>query len=212
MGLGIGLFIGASVGRFLWPVLPQRVLREDLLGVLADFKAQLSGDSEREVLIRLALRSVEIYQTTQRLRLPGCSKEERKQLNALSMELGTLGPRIHHLAVLGDDLPHAAEPFLRLPLRRLKIESIQLLQAVADCIRTGSARRDLPTLDAALAETDEALRQIADRRILTSYPVTAPLLMLDIVGRYQAVASALEKTRRLLADLQLQRYWGDYAL
>jgi hypothetical protein len=35
---------------------------------------------------------------------------------------------------------------------------------------------------------------------------------LDFVGRYQAVAYALEKVRRLLADLHLERYWGDYAL
>ena len=211
VGLGIGLFIGAAVGRFLWPVLPQTVLREDLLGVLADLKALLSGEPHPEaVQIRLALRWVETYQTTRRIWLPGCSKKERDQLNALSMELGALGPRVYHLAVFHDDLPQAAEPLLRLPLRRLKIESIQLLQDVADCIRTGSARRDLPTLDAALGETDEALRQIRDRRILASY--LEALLILDIVGRHQAVAYALEKIRRLLPDLNLQRYWGDYAL
>ena len=213
VGLGIGLFIGAAVGRFLWPVLPQTVLREDLLGVLADLKGLLSGDPNREaVQIRLMLRSVETYKATRRIRLPGCSKEEQEQLNALSMELGALGPRVHHLAEVWDDLPQAAEPFLRLPLRRLKIESIQLLQAFGDCLRAGSARRDWPTLDAALGETDEAVRQIANQRILTSYPARVPLLTLDIVGRYQAVAYALEKIRRLLADLHLQHYWGDYAL
>ena len=57
---------------------------------------------------------------------------------------------------------------------------------------------------------DEALRQIRDRRILASY--LEALLILDIVGRHQAVAYALEKIRRLLPDLNLQRYWGDYAL
>jgi uncharacterized membrane protein YccC len=213
VGLGIGLFIGAAVGRFLWPVLPQTVLREDLLGVLADLKGLLSGDPNREaVQIRLMLRSVETYKATRRIRLPGCSKEEQEQLNALSMELGALGPRVHHLAEVWDDLPQAAEPFLRLPLRRLKIESIQLLQAFGDCLRAGSARRDWPTLNAALGETDEAVRQIANQRILTSYPARVPLLTLDIVGRYQAVAYALEKIRRLLADLHLQYYWGDYAL
>jgi hypothetical protein len=213
VGLGVGLFIGAAVGRFLWPVLPQTVLREDLLGVLADLKALLSGEPHREaVQIQLALRSVETYQVTQRIRLPGCSKEEREQLNALSMELGALGSRVHQLAVFRGDLSQAAEPLLRLPLQRLKIESIQLLEAFADCIRTGSNRRDLPTLDAALSETDEALRQIRDRRILASYPVEEALLTLDFVGRYQAVAYAVEKIRRLLADLHLQRYWGDYAV
>ena len=67
-------------------------------------------------------------------------------------------------------------------------------------------------MDGAFAEIDDALRQIRDRRPLASYPVNVPLLMLDIVGRYQAVAHALDKIRRLVANSEIERYWGDYAL
>src|SRR5262249_52939847 len=35
-GIGIGLFIGEAVRRFIWPSLPQTVLRENLLGILND--------------------------------------------------------------------------------------------------------------------------------------------------------------------------------
>jgi len=139
------------------------------------------------------------------------AKKERK-LDALTTELLALGPRVIHLTALHADLPQAAEPFLRLPLQRLKNNQIELLAAFADCIANDSTRRDLPTLDRALRETDEALRQIADQRILKSYPVEVPLLTLDIVARYRAVADALNKLRSLVADPQLHRYWGDYAL
>ena len=214
VGLGIGLFIGAAVGRFLWPVLPQTVLREDLLGVLADLKALLSGDPHPEaVQIRLALRSVETYQIVRRIPDPARwrARKERK-LNALTTELLALGPRVIHLTALHADLPQAAEPFLRSPLQRLKNNLVELLDTFTDCIGNDSTRRDLPTLDGGLRETDEALRQIADQRILTSYPARVPLRTLDIVARYRAVADALNKVRSLIADPQIHRYWGDYAL
>jgi p-hydroxybenzoic acid efflux pump subunit AaeB len=214
VGLGIGLFIGSAVGRFLWPVLPQTVLRENLLGILADLKALLSGDPHREAVeIRLALRSVETHQIVRRIPVPARwhPKKERK-LDALTTKLLALGPRVIHLTALHADLPQAAEPFLRLPLQRLKNNLIELLAAFADCIANDSTRRDLPTLDRALRETDEALRQIADQRILKSYPVRVPLLTLDIVARYRAVADALNKLRPLIADPQIHRYWGDHAL
>jgi uncharacterized membrane protein YccC len=217
LGIGIGLFIGTVVGRLIWPVLPQTVLRENLLGFLADAKAVLSRQPHPEAVgIRLALRSIEAYQAVRRVPIPNRSNQERAQekelLHALTMELQALAPRIHHLTALRDNLPQAALPLLRLPLQRLNVEFTQLLDAFADCVRTGSPRRDLPTLDATLAEMDEAIGQIRDRRILTSYPVRVPLLTLDIVGRYHAVADALNKIRSSITNLQINRYWGDYAL
>jgi hypothetical protein len=35
---------------------------------------------------------------------------------------------------------------------------------------------------------------------------------LDIVARHRAVADAVNKLRPLVADLQIHRYWDDYAL
>jgi uncharacterized membrane protein YccC len=213
VGLGIGLLVGAAVGRLLWPVLPQMVLREDLLAVLADLKALLSEHEHREAIpTQLTLRSIEAYQAVRQTPLPGPSHEERERLYSLTTEVQALVPRVRRLITLRDDLPQPCEPFLRLPLQQLKSESIELVDAFADRLRTPSTRRDLPTMDGAFAEIDDALRQIRDRRLLASYPVNVPLLMLDIVGRYQAVAHALDKIRRLVADSEIERYWGDYAL
>jgi hypothetical protein len=130
----------------------------------------------------------------------------------MTTQVLALDPRVIHLSALHADLPQAAEPFLRLPLQRLKNNLVELLDAFADCIRKDSTRRDLPTLDRALRETDEALQQIVDQKILTSYPLRVPLLTLDIVARYRAVADALNKLRSLIAGAQIHRYWGDHAL
>jgi len=214
MGLGIGLFIGTAVGRFLWPVLPQTVLRQNLLDVLADLKALLSGDPHPEaVRIRLAVRSVETHQIVRHIPVPNRRRAKKEsKLDILTTELLALGPRVIHLVALHGELPKAAEPFLLLPLQRLKNNLVELLDAFADCIGNDSIRRDLPPLDGALREVDEAIQEIRDQKILISYPVNVPLLTLDIVARYRAVAEAVNKLRPLIADPEIQRYWDDYAL
>jgi Fusaric acid resistance protein family. len=214
VGLGIGLFIGAGVGRFLWPVLPQTVLRENLRNLLGDLKALLSGEPHPEAArIRLALRSVETHQIVRHIPAPTRWRAEKEnQLEILTAELLALGPRVIHLVSLHRKLPEPAEPFLRMPLERLRDNMVQLLDAFADCVAGNSSRRDLPTLDRALRETDEAGQQIHDQKILISYPIDILFLTLDIVARNRAVADAVNRLRPLVADPQIQRYWGDYAL
>src|SRR5260221_13226277 len=48
LGLGIGIGIGTVVGRLIWPVLPQRMLQDNLLTLYAQIKALLRGDPHRE--------------------------------------------------------------------------------------------------------------------------------------------------------------------
>jgi len=117
-----------------------------------------------------------------------------------------------HLVTLHSELPKPAEPFLRLPLERLKNSLVEVLDAFADCVASKSTRRDLPTLDRALREMDEASQEIHDQKILINYPVNVLLLTLDIVARHRAVADAVNKLRTLVADPKIHRYWDDYAL
>jgi hypothetical protein len=44
----VGMFVGALVGRLIWPVLPQRLLRENLLDLLAGIKALLRDNAHPE--------------------------------------------------------------------------------------------------------------------------------------------------------------------
>jgi hypothetical protein len=127
LGIMFGMFIGTVLGRLLWPVLPQRVLRDNLLMVLAQIKALLNGDPHREkIQTQLAMLPVEALQAARQIRIAGCSEEERNRLADL--------------------------------------------------------------------------------------PLEAPLRVLDLVERYHASAEALEECGRLVRTLEIQRYWGDYAL
>ena len=59
---------------------------------------------------------------------------------------------------------------------------------------------------------DQAAAKIALNRILSSQSLEAPVRMLDLVDRYHATGEALEECGRLAQTLEIQRYWGDYAL
>jgi uncharacterized membrane protein YgaE (UPF0421/DUF939 family) len=213
LGIIVGMFIAVTLGRALWPVLPQTLLRADLLAIFADTKALLSGKPDREkTLARLAILPIEALQAIRRIRMPHCSEKEKINLAALVRELQAAAARINHLLAHKDALPEVTAPILRVPLEQVEYEFGQLLDAYAECFRQGDCRRDLPTLQGAMAGVDHAVQQIRDQGILAEAPIEAPLQMLDLVGRYHATASALEECGRLIRQLVIHRYQGDYAL
>jgi len=213
LGLSFGMFIGTVLGRLLWPVLPQRVLRDNLLAVLAQIKALLNGDPHREkIQTQLAMLPIEALQAARRIRVAGCSEEERAKLVALVRALQTLITRISHLLSRRDMLPEIIEQILKPQSERLEIEFKQMLDAFAECFRQGDCRFQLPRVRGALTEMDDAIQQIRDRNMLADLPLEAPLRVLDLVERYHATGEALEESGRLVRTLEIQRYWGDYAL
>jgi uncharacterized membrane protein YccC len=216
LGIAFGMFIGTVLSRLLWPVLPQRVLRDNLLAVLAQIKALLNGDPHREkIQAQLAILPLEARQAARQIRIAGCSEEERAKLVALVRALQTLITRISHLLSRRDRLPETTEQILQIlkpQAERLEIEFKQMLDAFAECFRQGDCRVQLPTIRGALTEMDDAIQQIRDRNMLADLPLESPLRVLDLVERYHASGEALEECGRLVRTLEIQRYWGDYAL
>jgi hypothetical protein len=213
LGLVIGIGIGTVLSRLIWPVLPQRVLQDNLLTLFAHIKALLSGDPHREkIQTQLAMLPVEALQAARQIRIAGCGEEERAKLVALVRALQTLITRINQLPSRRDRLPEITEQILKPQFERLEIEFKQMLDAFAECFRQGVCECQLPTVRGALSEMDNAVQQIRDRNLLAGLPLEAPLRVLDLAGRYHATADALGECSRLLGTLQLQRYRGDYGL
>jgi uncharacterized membrane protein YccC len=213
LGLVIGIGIGTVVSRLIWPVLPQRVLQDNLLTLFAQIKALLSGDPHRDkIQTQLAILPVEALQAARQIRIAGCGEEERAKLVALVRALQTLITQIIQLLSRRDRLPEITEQILKPQFERSEIEFKQMLEAFAECFRQGDCRFQLPTVRGALSEMDDALQQIRDRNMLAGLTFEAPLRVLDLVERYHATADALDECGRLLCTLQLQRYRGDYGL
>jgi uncharacterized membrane protein YccC len=213
LGLITGIVIATVVGRLIWPVLPQRVLRDDLLAIFARLKALLSGDPHQErIRTQLAILPVEASQAAGQIRLAGCSEQERARLAALIRSLRALVVEATGLVARRRILPEVTEAILRPQFERLEIEFKQVLDAFIECFRRGDCRRELPGVQGALAEIDQAVDQIRQNGILTGQKLEALVRMLELVNRYHVTAEALERCGQLIRTLQIHRYWGDYAL
>src|SRR6202035_4290240 len=81
LGLTLGMVIAAVVGRMIWPVLPQRLFRDDLLKFFVQLKALLNNEGHRErIRTQLAMLPVEALQATRQIRMTGFSAEERARI------------------------------------------------------------------------------------------------------------------------------------
>jgi hypothetical protein len=183
------------------------------LDLFAGIRALLREDPHQEkIRAQLAIRSVEAQQLIQRIPMHGYSEKEKAGLSALLRQLQAVVPRVGHLVSYRKNLPPAAEPLLRPSLERLETEFHQILDTFSDCFRQGNCRRDFPTLHGAVHAMDEIVDHIRQSGILNVHKVTEPLRLLDLVGRYHILADDLEECSRLIRELKIERYWGDYAL
>jgi uncharacterized membrane protein YccC len=213
LGLMIGMGIGTVVGRLIWPVLPQRVLRDNLLALFAQIKALLSGDPHREkIQTQLAILPVEALQATRQIRIAGFPEEERVRVGALVRALQALVTHATDLVSRRHFLPEITEAVLRPQFQDLEAAFKEMLDAFAECFRQGDCRRELPSVHGILAEMDQAVEQIRQSRISVGQNLEAAVRTLDLVDRYHATGEALEECGRLVQTLKIQRYWGDFAL
>lgn len=226
VGIMFGLWIATLVSRLIWPLLPQRILRDNLLALFSKMKVLLGGDTHREKLLaELTSLPVGALGTIRQMRLAGCPAEERAELATLVRCLQTLISRLSQLVsgrlvqrrqTTPDEgenlLPESIEQMVRPQFERLEIEFKQILDAFAACFREGDCRREMPTLRGALREMDNAVQRIRDRNLLRNLPPAASLRFLDVVDRYHATADAFLECSLLIGSLRIERYWGDFGL
>jgi hypothetical protein len=206
--------IATVVGRVFSPVLPQMVMRDDLLAIFAGIKALLSGGPDREeIQKRLAILPVEAFQASRQIRIAGYTPQEKAKLGALVRGLQTLSTRTLVLASRRHDLPEIVQAVLQPRFERLEVEFKQTLDAFAECFRQGDCRHLLPSFNGALSEMEAAAHRIRKSEILKGRCLEAPSVhVLELADHYHATAQALEECRRLIGILKIHRYWGHCGL
>ena len=162
------MFVGALVSRLIWPVLPQKLLRDNLLDLFAGIRGLLREDPHQErIKAKLSIRSVEAQQLIQRIRMPRCSANEKIWSQCFVTPIashGCLGSDISFL--IERSLPQAAEPLLRPCLESLENEFHQMLNTFSACFRLGDCQREFPTLHGAVNAMDEVVRRHPPERNL----------------------------------------------
>ena len=213
LGLITGMAIATVIGRLIWPLLPQRLLRDDLV----DFFGQLKALSNpklpiKKIQTRLALLPIEALQAAKRIRLPGFTGEEQRQFELLIRALSGLAARRTALARRRFELPAKLEALVHPELDQLEIEFGQMTDAFADCFSKGDCRREFPTVRGALDGLRLRADQIRRERILATESLDAPIQLLEVISRCQRIGDTLEECASLIKSLSIHRYWGDYAL
>jgi len=213
LGLITGITIATVIGRLIWPLLPQRLLRDDLV----DFFVQLKALSNpklpmKKIQTRLALLPIEALQAAKGIRLPGFTGEEHRQFELLIRALSGLAARRTGLARRRSELPAKLEALVHSELDQLEVEFGQMTDAFADCFRKGDCRREFPTVRGALDGLLRRAEHIRGERILATESLDAPIELLEVISRCQRIGDNLEECARLIKSLSIHRYWGDYAL
>jgi uncharacterized membrane protein YccC len=216
LGLITGMAVATVIGRVIWPLLPQRLLRDDLV----EFFGQLKAFSKRKlpmkkIQTRLALLPIEALQAlhaAKRIPLLGFTAEQQRQFELLIRALSSLAAHRTALARRRFELPAKLDALVHSELEQLEIEFGQMTDAFADCFRKGDCRRELPTVRGALEGLRQRAEQIRRERILASESLDAPIQLLEVISRCERIGDTLEECARLIKSLSINRYWGDYAL
>jgi uncharacterized membrane protein YccC len=214
VGFITGMTIATVVGRVFWPVLPQTVMRDNLLAIFAGIKALLNGGPHyEEVQKQLAILPVEAFHASRQIRIAGYTPQEKARLGVLIRGLQTLSTRTLVLASRRHNLPEIMQAVLQPRFERLEVEFKQMLDSFAQCLRQGDCRQALPSLNGALSEMEEATQRVRKSEILKGQCLEAPSVhVLELADHYHATAQALEDCRRLIGTLKIHRYWGHCGL
>jgi uncharacterized membrane protein YccC len=213
VGLVTGIAIATFIGRLIWPLLPQRLLRDDLVEFFRQLKA-LSNPKQpmKKIQTRLALLPIDALQVSKLIRLQGFTAEQQRQFELLLRALAGLASRRTALLRRWHELPANLESLLHSELDRFEIEFGLAADAFADCFRKGDSRRELPQVHGALDSLRKKAEKIRREGVLAAEPLDAPVQLLEVVSRCCRIGDSLDECATLVKTLSIDRYWGDYAL
>ena len=213
LGLWTGLLISALAGRFIWPVLPQEVFRDDLLKFYQYLKALLNRDRHMErIRTQLAILPAEAGQVSHQIRIRDFSEAERAKVGQL---IRTSQVLVMHCTALVSNpfvLPESVAAVLSPEMTRLETGFGQMLDTFVECFRKGDCRRPFPSLREAMTGLEEGMRKTRDTGLLIQQDLDGIRQILEITNRYQSMADALEECSSVMQSLKLHRYTGDCAL
>ena len=215
LGLLIGVVLGGAVSRLVWPVLPQGVLRANLVRFFEDLRTLLRGAERQEyILTGTVSLPLEALRSASDMVFPACAASERLDLaNFIRLAL-PLGMQIAALqADKAGGLPGLVSDALREPLTSLDGRFEECLCQLANGFRRRDGRQThFPDLGESLRALDAALTRVRDEGIVAREDLHSVAHLLELTDRYHSIAERLSECRDRLGKLCLERYLHDVAL
>jgi len=216
-GIVSGMILSALVQRLIWPVLPQRQIRDRILELLrlCQIILQLPPD-QRPLWLhqRLALIPGEAIRWIAVMDKPDCPPDEpprlREYLRTLRRAAGHLLTSAGQLLPL---LPAAQAEDGHKALLSLREVMGAELSSQADMFRLRET--SLPTrarLEAALHDLHEWIGRLRLWILATNVPVEESVRLLGLADRFEMAGTELLAASHQAAALRLRQYLGDYIL
>ena len=213
LGLTVGMIVAAVVGRLIWPVLPQKLLTDDLVKFFVALKALLKREPHMEkIRTQLAILPVEAQQAARQIRIAGYTAAENEKICRLIRGLQALAMKSTALIVDRHPLPERVKSALRPNFERLETDFHGILDVFVERLRQGDCRHPFPSLNEALNGLDQGLERVRESGVLADEKLDVLMHTLQLANRYQSTAEALEECSSILQTLELDRYVGDFAL
>jgi uncharacterized membrane protein YccC len=213
LGLTVGMVIAALVSRLIWPVLPQLLLRDDLVMFFTQLKALLNRERHPEkIRTQLAILPVEARQAAHQIRIAGYSAEEQAKVIQLIRRLQSLAMQSTALISQKYFLPKSIGSGLQAESEQLETVFKAILDSFVKGLHQRDCRGSFPSSQDALTKLEARLEEIRKSGVLSEQTLEVVISVQALANRYQAVAEALADCGSVLQTLQLQRYMGDFAL
>ena len=213
LGLLTGIAIATVVGRLIWPVLPQKILRDDLLEIIAGLKTILSsGAVSEKTQTRLTVIPVEARQAARLIHIKNDSIREKERLARMVLGLQGVGAQLRRLVSRREDSPPQVEALIRPRIKEMEAEFVRMLEKFENCFRTGDCREEFPTLDQPKRSLLQGLGEVRERGLLQQENFDVVVRSIDVVNRYLASADAFVQCAERIKVLRIDRYWGDWFL
>jgi uncharacterized membrane protein YccC len=213
LGVMIGLTIGVTIARVLWPTLPQNELREaaarfcDVATSVLDEKSEVSMSRINSTLSTLPL---DIARTTAALGVNRLLRQEQAKWNRLVPILISLSVQLPRLTSIRAKVVDSQE--LRLYLDAFHQDFRSWMEALGRYFRRPDGKKTLPSVRGLidrLQEKMECLKVPALLRPSSNGP--SPETLMD-VNEYLVAAELMQQCGDIASSLRLVEYWGDYFL
>jgi hypothetical protein len=143
LGLMTGMALASLVARLIWPVLPQSLLRGNLIIYFTDLRNLLGGLKDQEFILgRTVLLPIEGLRAVERMAFPHTRPGERERLGNFIRVAQPLGMQVKALQeVRGRPLPAAVKAELDQPFTALENALDRFLAKLAESFRRRTGTR-----------------------------------------------------------------------